>query len=93
MPRKTTKVLTGVALAALAAAAVAAAMNHRPGQRPNPDEDAHLDELDARLSAAEGLAAIRHRTRSGASSMFCSEIGASRLDAFGPGSPGCGRAT
>jgi hypothetical protein len=46
-------VLTGVALAALAAAAVAAAVNHRRGQRPDPDEHAHLDELDARLSAAK----------------------------------------
>ncbi len=53
MPGRTTKVLTGVALAALAAAAVAAAVNHRRGQRPDPDEHAHLDELDARLSAVQ----------------------------------------
>ncbi len=53
MPGRTTKVLTGVALAALAAAAVAASVNHRRGQRPDPDEHAHLDELDARLSAVQ----------------------------------------
>jgi hypothetical protein len=46
-------VLTGVALAALAAAAVAAAVNHRRGMRPDSDEHAHLDELDVRLSAAQ----------------------------------------
>jgi hypothetical protein len=53
VPGRTTKVLTGVALATLAAAAVAAAVNHRRGQRPDPDEHAHLEELDARLSAAQ----------------------------------------
>lgn len=53
MPGRTTKVLTGVALAALAAAAVAAAVNHRRGERPDPGEHAHLDELDVRLSTAQ----------------------------------------
>ena len=53
MPARTTKVLTGVALAALAAAAVTAAVNHRRGLRPNSDDHAHLDELDVRLSAAQ----------------------------------------
>jgi len=51
--RTTTKVLAGVAVAALAAAGVAAVVNYRRGQRPDPDEHAHLDELDARLDAAE----------------------------------------
>jgi hypothetical protein len=50
---RTTKVLTGVALAALAAAAVAATVNHRRGLRPDPDEHAHLNELDVRLSAVQ----------------------------------------
>jgi hypothetical protein len=51
--RTTTKVLAGVAVAALAAAAVAAIVNHRQGQKPDSDGDAHLDELDARLNVAE----------------------------------------
>jgi hypothetical protein len=51
--RKTTKVLAGVAVAALAAAALAAVVNYRLGQKPDPDEQARLDELDARLDAAE----------------------------------------
>lgn len=53
MPRTTTKVLAGVAVAALAAAGVAAVVNYRRGHKPDPDERAHLDELDARLSDAE----------------------------------------
>jgi hypothetical protein len=51
--RTTTKVLAGVAVAALAAAGVAAVVNHRRGQEPDPDERAYLDELDARLDQAE----------------------------------------
>ena len=51
--RTTTKVLTGVAVAALAAAGVAAVVNNRRGQKPDPDERVHLDELDARLTVAE----------------------------------------
>jgi hypothetical protein len=60
MARKTAKVLAGVALAGLAAAAVAAVVNYRLGHKPDPDEHVHLDELDARLSAgdeADGAAA------------------------------------
>lgn len=53
MARTTTKVLAGVAVAALAAAGVAAVVNYRRGLRPDPEERAHLDELDARLKAAE----------------------------------------
>ena len=53
MTRTATKVLTGVAVAALAAAGVAAVVNYRRGQQPDPDERVHLDELDARLSVAE----------------------------------------
>jgi hypothetical protein len=45
--------LTGAALAALAAAAVAAAVNQRRGYQPDLRERAHLDELDLRLSAAK----------------------------------------
>jgi hypothetical protein len=51
--RTTTKVLAGIAVAALAAAGVAAVVNYRRGQKPDSDERAHLDELDARLSQAE----------------------------------------
>jgi hypothetical protein len=51
--RTTTKVLAGVAVAVLAAAGVAAVVNYRRGQKLDPDERAHLDELDARLNAAE----------------------------------------
>jgi hypothetical protein len=53
MPRTTTKVLASVAVAALAAAGVAAVVNYRLGQRPDPEECAHLGELDARLKLAE----------------------------------------
>jgi len=52
--RTTTKVLAGVAVAALAAAAVAAVVNYRQGRQPDDDERANLDELDARLDPAEG---------------------------------------
>jgi hypothetical protein len=51
--RTTTKVLASVAVAALAAAGVAAVVNYRRGQKPDPEEHAHLDELDARLDVAE----------------------------------------
>jgi hypothetical protein len=51
--RTTTKVLAGVAVAALAAAGVAAVVNYRQGQKPDPEERAHLDELDARLKVIE----------------------------------------
>jgi hypothetical protein len=49
----TTKVLAGVAVAALAAAGVAAVVNYRRGHRPDPEQQSYLDELDARLEAAE----------------------------------------
>ena len=52
MTKTTTKVLAGVAVATLAAAGVAAVVNHRRGRGPGPEERAHLDELDARLEAA-----------------------------------------
>ena len=54
MARTTTKVLAGVAVAALAAAGVAAVVKYRRGQHLEPDEHAFLDELDARLEVAEG---------------------------------------
>ncbi len=53
MTRTATKVLAGIAVAALAAAAVATIVNHRQGQNPDPDGPAYLDELDARLNDAE----------------------------------------
>lgn len=53
VPRTTTKVLAGVAVASLAAAGVAAVVNLRRGQTPDPDERAHMDELDARLKMAQ----------------------------------------
>jgi hypothetical protein len=53
MTKTTTRVLAGVAVAALAAAGVAAVVRYRQGQTPHPDEDAHLDELEARLHEAE----------------------------------------
>jgi hypothetical protein len=46
-------VLAGIAVAALAAAGVAAVVNYRRGHNPDPEVHAHLDELDARLNAAE----------------------------------------
>jgi hypothetical protein len=51
--RTTTKVLAGVAVAALAAAGVAAVVNYRRGRQPDPEVRAHLDELDARLNVPE----------------------------------------
>jgi len=53
MTKTTTKVLAGVAVAALAAAGVAAVIRYRQGQQPHPDERAHLDELETRLSEVE----------------------------------------
>jgi hypothetical protein len=52
LTRSTTKALAGVALATLAAAGVAAVVNHRRGRKPDPDQHAHLDELGARLADA-----------------------------------------
>jgi hypothetical protein len=53
MSKTTTRVLAGVAVAALAAAGVAAVMHYRQGHKPHPDERAHLDELEARLHEIE----------------------------------------
>lgn len=52
LSRSTTKTLAGVALATLAAAGVAAVVNHRRGRKPDLDQHAHLDELGARLADA-----------------------------------------
>jgi hypothetical protein len=49
MTKATTRVLVGVAVAGLAAAGVAGVIRYRQGHKPHPDENAHLDELDARL--------------------------------------------
>jgi len=51
--RTITKVLAGVAVAALAAAGAAAVVKYRRGQHLEPDEHALLDELDARLEMAQ----------------------------------------
>jgi hypothetical protein len=56
MTKTTTRVLAGVAVAALAAAGVAAVIRYRQGEKPHPDEHAHLDELEARLSEVDGPA-------------------------------------
>lgn len=53
MTKTTTRVLAGVAVAALAAAGVAAVVRYRQGHQPHPDEPAHLDELEARLHEVE----------------------------------------
>jgi hypothetical protein len=53
MTKATTRVLAGVAVAALAAAGVAAVMRYRQGQQPHPDEPAQLDELEIRLREIE----------------------------------------
>lgn len=53
MARSTTKVLAGVAAAALAAAGVAAVVTYRRGRRLDPEQRAYLEELDARLEVAE----------------------------------------
>ena len=53
MAKATTRVLAGVAVAALAAAGVAAVVRYRQGQQPESDEHAHLAELDARLLEME----------------------------------------
>jgi hypothetical protein len=53
MTKTTTRVLAGVAVAALAAAGAAAVVRYRQGQTPHPDERAHLDELEARLQEVE----------------------------------------
>ena len=53
MTKATTRVLAGVAIAALAGAGVAVVIRYRQGQRPQPDDHAHLDELEARLTEVE----------------------------------------
>jgi hypothetical protein len=53
MTKATTRVLAGVAIAALGAAGVAAVIRYRQGHRPDPHERVHLDELDARLYEVE----------------------------------------
>jgi hypothetical protein len=53
MTKTTTRALAGVAVAALAAAGVAAVIRYRQGQKPDPDERVHLDELEARLNEVE----------------------------------------
>ena len=50
---KKTRVLAGVAVATLAAAGVAAVLRYRQGHKPDPEEHASLEELEARLSETE----------------------------------------
>jgi hypothetical protein len=59
----TTKLLAGAAVAVLAAAGVAAAVNLRRGQKPDSDERAHMDELDARLHLAEAADSLTPLSR------------------------------
>jgi hypothetical protein len=49
MSKTTNRVLAGVAVAALSAAAVAAVVRYRQGHKPHPDDSVHLEELEARL--------------------------------------------
>jgi hypothetical protein len=51
--KTTSRVMAGVAVAALATAGVAAVIRHRQGQKLDPDDRAYLDELEARLSEVE----------------------------------------
>ncbi|GAA4715426.1 hypothetical protein [Phytohabitans rumicis] len=60
---KATRILAGVAVAALAAAGVAAVVRYRQGQQPAPDERDHLDELDVRLQAADASRVIANLQR------------------------------
>ena len=60
MNRTTTKALAGVAVAALAAAGVAAIVNSRRGQKLDPETQAHLDELEARVRGVFRQAAATH---------------------------------
>jgi hypothetical protein len=53
MTKATTRVLAGVAVAALAAAGVAAVVRYRQGHKPDLEERAQLDELEARLVEVE----------------------------------------
>jgi hypothetical protein len=52
--RRTKGVLSGVAIAALAAASVTAVVRYRLGHKPGPDARASLDELAVRLEDADG---------------------------------------
>ena len=65
MTKKTTRVLAGVTVAALAAAGVAAVMRYRQGLEPHADDRAHLDELDARLHEVEEQEADSKASRTG----------------------------
>ena len=49
MTRTTTRVLAGVAVAAQATAGVATVIRYRQGQKPDPAQREHLDELESRL--------------------------------------------
>lgn len=61
----TNKLLAGVAVAALASAGVAAVVAYRRGAAARPRTRAYLDELDARLEAAEQAGAGDQPSRLG----------------------------
>jgi hypothetical protein len=65
MTKPTTRVMAGVALAALATAGVAAVIRYRQGQKPDPDERAYLEELEARLHEVEAPGKIIPSSRVG----------------------------
>jgi len=65
MTKPSTKLIAGLAVATLAAAALAAVVNYRLGQKPDHDARARLDELDARLDAAGSPDSGRPSTRIG----------------------------
>ena len=65
MTKATSRVLAGVAVAVLAAAGVTVAMRYRQGHRPQPADQDHLDELEARLDEAEAPDKDAHRTHVG----------------------------
>jgi hypothetical protein len=65
MAKATNRVLAGVAVAVLAATGIAVAVRYRQGQRPQPDDHAHLDELEVRLNEAEAPDTNAPRTHVG----------------------------
>jgi hypothetical protein len=81
--RTPTKVLAGVAVAALAAARVAAVVNYRRGQKPDPETRAHLMRWTPDSMSSKNRTATPQRAASGASSIACSEIRGSRSGAYG----------
>ena len=86
MTRTTTKVLAGVAIAALAAAGVAAAVNSRRGRNLIPNSTPIWMSWTPGSMWLKDWAAIPHRAGSDGSSIACSAIGVSRWGVYGVGS-------